>query len=485
MNCKYIDSIFSLFFLGFALWTVSYVVFFFIGYSFSSLAVLSVALIVLVIVLFVYRCVSNKYIDFISVKESVALILFVSLAIFLTLCLHRPDSDDQLYLNVSIAVLDYAKTIFKDIPVLQHRLHVIMPYELAKSSVTYIAGVPLLVSYYLILPGFLSVFVVIANYQLLKLLIGKNWIVGMVFFFIVMLVWGDIHRTYANFGFVRLFQGKAVLVSIIIPAIFYYYFKFAETLDKKNILFLAFTMVAGCGFTATGIVVCLIVLSILILSTVFKDIYAIKKYLLLFLCLIVPLALGLVMRFYFGVVTNAVHTSHGFQEHTTNYDMFLMMFGDGYRGFFAVACFVVSPFFVTNAKVRPIYRNFVIISVVLLMIPCTSEIIAKLTYPTLSWRWLWALPVPFAMSMVVGRLGGELFSRGVKGVGIRHVAALMLVLIFIFNSKPHVLSKYNRRTTLKWPSPKIRKNTIWLRLYKEYAVIEKNRICLKSSKKCF
>jgi hypothetical protein len=63
-------------------------------------------------------------------------------------------------------------------------------------------------------------------YRLLRELVPQGWIIGLLFFFVVMLAWGDVHRSLANFGFVRLFQGKAVFVSAVVPALFYTSFFF-------------------------------------------------------------------------------------------------------------------------------------------------------------------------------------------------------------------------------------------------------------------
>ena len=90
--------------------------------------------------------------------------------------------------------------------------------------VSYITGLPLLDSYYLLVPALMSALTVIVTYRLLRKLVPEGWIIGMLFFFVVMLAWGDVHRTLANFGFVRMFQGKSVLVSAVVPALFLYFF---------------------------------------------------------------------------------------------------------------------------------------------------------------------------------------------------------------------------------------------------------------------
>ncbi len=488
MNSKYINVLTDLFFTSFACWVIAYVLVFFLGFSFASLAIVGFVFVVIGDSLLLLQCAKDQSLEKISIKELIILVFFICVAVFLTLCLKRPDADDRLYLSVAISVLEYTEVAFKNIPLFHKHLHVILPYDLAKSCVTYITGIPILVSYYLIVPVFVSIFVVIVNYQLLKLLIGHDWVIGLMFFFVIMLAWGDVHRTYANFGFVRIFQGKAALVSVVIPAIFLYYLKFVETFNKKYILLLSASMVAGCGFTATGIVVCPLILTILFVSSIVENINFVKEHSLLMLCLVIPVIFGLMMYFYFGIQRSGVHTLQGVQQHTTNLEMIQMVFGDGYRGIFALVCFAISPFFVGTSKVKIVYRNFVVICLILLLLPQTSEVIAQMTYPTLSWRWLWILPIPFSMSVVVGRLGGIQWGtiRCMKGnLSLRHVIALLLTIIFIVNDKPLVVSEENQRTSLTWPSPKIAKRKIWLRLHEEFGEVQGYRIYVKSAEKYF
>ena len=43
----------------------------------------------------------------------------------------------------------------------------------------------------------------------------------MIFLTAIMLTWGEVHRTFANFGLARIFQGKALLVTLFTPALFF------------------------------------------------------------------------------------------------------------------------------------------------------------------------------------------------------------------------------------------------------------------------
>jgi len=419
-----------------------------------------------------------------SKQEVLALCLFICSAALVTLCLNRPDSDDQTYLGISILVLDYAEIPLRLIPSSVFKSgYAFSSHELLKSALTYSTGIPILFSHYLIIPAFLSSFVILIHWKLLKLLIGKKWVIGIVFFFIVMLAWGDIHRTHANFGLVRLFQGKACFVSIIIPGIIYYFLKYHETSQKKYALLLFFTIISGVGFTPTAIIVGPLTLGVLLIANIQFDRNQIKKHLLLATALLVPLSVGLLIIFYYGNVLPGVHTAQGVRQHTTNYEMLQFVLGNGYRGIFALVCFAISPLFITNHHVKKGYRNFVLVCLLLLAVPWTSEIIARSTHYSASWRWLWMLPMPLAMCIVMGSLT-ELYHNKRK-MPVGYICVIMLSLVFILSSKRLVISQENY-TEFTWPAFKIpNQEKIWIRSYEEYGFIRNNYIYMKKSNKEF
>ncbi len=420
-----------------------------------------------------------------STSETGLLLLFLCSSVLITLCLNRPDPDDQHYIGISVLALDYLHTPLQLIPSEVFKSgYAFSSFNLIASALSYSTGIPILYSYYFVIPAFFSIIVILIHWKILTLLTGKGWIVGLIFFLIVMLAWGDDHRTHANFGFVRLFQGKACFVSIITPAIILYFLKFQEQFQKKYAVLLFFTIVAGIGFTPTGIIVGPLTIGVLFLANIKFDRERFKKNLPLALSIIIPLLLGLIIKFHLiGGLKSGVHTARGVQEHTTNYAMLQFVLGPGYRGLFALFCFVISPFFVKNKQVKKGYMNFVIVCVLLLVIPWTSEFLAHLTYPTISWRWLWVLPLPLAMCIVTGSIS-EFFRNRAKAL-YGYIVITVLSVIFVASSERLVISEENY-TTFHWPAFKLRnQEKIYLRPYGEHGIIQNGYIFMETSKKSF
>jgi hypothetical protein len=468
------------------LYTLSHIV----GYLFnlSPLGILYLYFSVLLIFLLLYFLFVRidckfKY-HLLDKKELYFVGFFIALSVVLTLCLNRPDADDQYYLNSAIEYLAKNTHPISESKYVHQRRAALAAYESLRANVSSLFNIPILISYYLLVPAIISIFVATIHIKLLQLTIRDDWVYGMLFFFIVMLVWGDIHRTHANFGLVRLFQGKAVFVSLIIPAIIYYYFKYFQTEKRKYMLLLSACIVAGVGFTPTALVVEPLLLLVLYISGIFSFKKSDKSYYVtLFSAVFMLILLGLLFKQYFNISNATVHTPRGTVEHTTNLEMITYVVGSGFRGWFALFCFIISPFFIRNTSIRKVYFNFTIICCLLMAIPWTSEFIAKNTYKTASWRWLWMIPLPFAMSVVMGSIPRKLSGR-MFNIPIGFYVYFIICLIFVLSSKRYVLSEENY-TTFSLPKPKIESNQMWLRNYGEYGLIEGNRICVESLNQCY
>ncbi|WP_319549691.1 DUF6077 domain-containing protein [Desulfogranum marinum] len=485
MSSRYIEIFSDLFFTAYGCFTLIGVIGYFVGLDFIALLIVSGICIVVIAFLAVYFCYRDEVWCRLPYTQFLCLGLFIVASVCLTLCLNRPDSDDRTYLGLSILILENPDIPIRAIISGLHKGYALSYYEFIKSSLTFITGVPILYSYYLVVPSIIAIMATIMQWRLLKLLVEDRWLVGMLFFFIVMLTWGDVHRTHANFGFVRMFQGKACFVTLVIPSIFYYFLKYQQAYRKRYAVFLVFVLLSGVGFTPTGIIVGPLSLLVLMLANISFSRDEMKRNFLLALSLLVPLGIGLVMKFYFGHTRSGVHTQYGvrFHAHTANYEMLRFVLGSGYRGWFSLFCFVVSPLFITNKSVKKSYRNFVALAVLMLAMPWTSEIIARATYPTASWRWLWMLPLTTSMSIVIGGIPGLLKSK--RGVFVGYGLSVFLVLVFVFSSSRLVVSKENG-TSFGKPAFKLPdSNRIWLDTHRKYAVVKGAKIYFKKSGKSF
>lgn len=466
----------DLFFVCFGVWSLVEILCYILDLSFVNMVWIGFSM-MLVSALIVLK--SNRFsrqVEVGSILEQSVLIIIMLSAVVLTICLFRPDADDQFYLTIALGVLDAPSVPLSEAPLLAHvGPYMLTSYEMFRAAVSYVTGWPILYSYYLIVPGFFAIFVVTSNWRLLRLMSGDEWIAGILFFLLVMIAWGDVHRTYPNFGFVRLFQGKAGFVSIVIPGIYYYFYKLLETREKRYIILLLLTLLCGVGFTPTGISIGTMIFVLLLVCNINVARGDLKKNLLRLASILPLLLLGVYIMLNFKFNRQGVHTPEGTKPSTTTYAMMEFVMGKGLRGGLALLSLVISPLLIDNKSIDKHYKKLMLLLIILLSIPWTSNIVAQLSVRSGSWRWLWCIPFPIIMAFVAGKLY-SFRSKLVNGP----IFFLLLCISFYFAEGSTVISQKNK-TSFSWPMPKIpNQQVLNLRNYKKVPV-KSGRVYLRNS----
>jgi hypothetical protein len=189
------------------------------------------------------------------------------------------------------------------------------------------------------------VFVVLVHWRLLRLLIGEQWLVGLAFFLHCHAqLGGRTPHAMPTSAFVRLFQGKAALVSLVVPALIFYFLKYHQTADRKYALLLFFALIAGIGFTPTGIVVGLLTLLALLAANVRRAAASARKLLVWSAILSPPRGGRTTDHLLFPACGQPGERSVGgpAKRHELWTHCYFVL-GPGLRGLFALACFAISP----------------------------------------------------------------------------------------------------------------------------------------------
>ncbi len=255
--------------LGFALWTVSANVAVLTGASLRTLLICAGPLLAALMIL--YAAFHGKFRESDPSPESgerarpskaatwgVAVIALAALAV--TLASHRPDIDDAFYVNMAVGAAENPTqpllarcTLYdlKDIPL--SSLNKFQAFEVLAGAVSSLTGIPAMAVIHLIFSGLAALLFAAGNTLLLRFLRVKNpgWTLAALFVVLVSL--GQTHRAYGNFGFVRLFQGKAIYVTVIVPLIIYFALRFARSGRAADWLLLASAQVCGLGLTSSSL----------------------------------------------------------------------------------------------------------------------------------------------------------------------------------------------------------------------------------------
>ncbi|WP_413625506.1 DUF6077 domain-containing protein [Luteibacter sp. Lutesp34] len=171
----------------------------------------------------------------------------------LALWVVRPDQDDAFYVGVSAFAAGHpSEALLAFDPMLAERSWpLIFPsyrfasYELLVAAIAHVSGMSAITIAHVALPPLAAAAAILATYSLARELRPSDALVTTFIFMLLTVVLGETARSPANFGFDRIFQGKAVLLSVIIPSIYTFTFRYTKRPQGRKDLY-----VLGCAYLA-------------------------------------------------------------------------------------------------------------------------------------------------------------------------------------------------------------------------------------------
>ena len=191
------------------------------------------------------------------------LVVFAFLIALLAISVHRPDSDDGMYINMATTAAD-----FPDEPLLSfdgslpeskvallepaYRSHTL---EILAGLLARISGLPAIAILHIGIAFWAALLTVFAQAELQKILAPKQWLLATVFTILLLLALGETHRSYGNFAVVRIHQGKGILLTAILPLLLTYAIHFMRSPSARNWGLLLLAMIAATGTSSAGLVI--------------------------------------------------------------------------------------------------------------------------------------------------------------------------------------------------------------------------------------
>lgn len=176
------------------------------------------------------------------------------------LFVHRPNTDDAVYVHIAVAAADHpASALFATdtlhglptpSPILD--LYRAQSFELMQGALALLTRIPAIEIAHLYLPVLLGFFLPYAHARLLRWLVPGRWFWAVLLAVIFLLTVGDTIRNYSSHGLVRLVQGKTVFLSLAVPLLFAHGLEFARAPGAGRWLRLAATQVACVGLTSSA-----------------------------------------------------------------------------------------------------------------------------------------------------------------------------------------------------------------------------------------
>ncbi|MCZ6464058.1 MAG: DUF6077 domain-containing protein, partial [Proteobacteria bacterium] len=352
------------------------------------------------------------------------------------LTVHRPDADDAFYLNLAVSAVDdpSLRLIHWDtihgvagvpIPLLVYKVHSL---ELLEAVVAWATGLPVLSVAHVMVPAVAAVGVPLAFARLARLLVPGRWIwavAGAILFFVCI---GAPHQGYGNFGLVRLHQGKAIMLSVVLPLVAATALEFGLAPSRARWLRLAAAQIAALGLSASSLWAAPLVAGLCLASTVSFRAGAVARSL-------GTVAAGLAASSYLVVVAVvlAVPTIAAFavalpSEWEINSDPAFVLgnvLGDGALGWISLWIAAAGWSLATSSLLRR-FAVVLPLGFLLLWNPLTSDWVASyITGVPTYWRIFWLLPLPFLVGAAL-TAPLELAHHPALRFGIPAVAAVLM-----------------------------------------------------------
>lgn len=383
--------------------------------------------------------------------------LLAAAAVALTLISHRPDADDAFYVNVAVAAADvpqralFSADTMHGIPGLPLHLSVyrVASFELLNGAIAYLTGIPAIYAFHWLSAAGAALLVPLAHARLFRVLTPRRWLPSVATALFVLVAAGETHRWYGNFAFVRLWQGKAIFLSVFLPLIYAHAMRFAVRPNRRDWLMLAMAQIAAVGCTSSAL-------------------WLAPASAIVALCCAAPLSftglrivvLGLLASAYVlgaAWVTSAslagVLSPDPLIAAPPLFGALVTVLGDSRLLVFGVASLLIGWVFASPGLAR---RFAVVVPLAVwigLLNPYTADwVSAHVTGPPY-WRSMWAVPLPIIVALVLTSpldLRWRVLPPGTQRAGWLGVLASFALLVPRYNG----LSPENG-VRLGWPSLKV------------------------------
>lgn len=211
-----------------------------------------------------------------------------------------------------------------------------------------------------------------------------------------MVVWGDGHLTFGNFGLVRIYQGKGIWLVSLLPITMLASLRFFDHPCLGNWLRLSLVQVASIGVTTNALVVAPLAVSLILFAGVKPKIKEIRIILTGVLSSLPVVMIGWVMLHRMEPMVVALQTDPEFFGYT--YPM-----GQS-RSPLIMAALLFLPLMAQDSVSRMgrWLADYGRLLICLLCLPLIPEFASHTLGHVFSWRIFWAWPVPLCISLCVG-----------------------------------------------------------------------------------
>ncbi len=183
----------------------------------------------------------------------------------LTLSCVRPRTDDPFYINMSVGIADHPERPLLAVATMHgpvtdrlpqqtmfvpYRVH---SFESLGGYLSYLTGIDAIAVVHFGLATFFGWFAVLALARLFRIAAPRHWLLALVATLVYYFVEGSAGRGFANQAFVRMFHGKAAMLTALVPLILAYGIRYGTRPSRWRFALLSLAQICAMGLTSTAI----------------------------------------------------------------------------------------------------------------------------------------------------------------------------------------------------------------------------------------
>jgi hypothetical protein len=357
-----------------------------------------------------------------------------TIAVAATLGTLRADPDDAFFVSLASSALDHPTAplygfdnLYRDgLPLMEQARHLMQTYEYFVAMLASLSGISVHTVYYLVLPGIWTVLGVLVQWLLLRRLLPPfAALVGLAALVAFLVFWGDEHRTFGNFGFVRMYQGKAIYLFVVLPMIVWSALAYRDQPNWRNWALLLLHQCAGVGFSLTALFVAPLAAGAVLLASAQWSRRSMRITAIGLAASMAVLCAAVGMKVYMDQYAEGAKLppellkslpailDKGVQSGVNAFYQIPPAAVLGYRtvlgmerSSIALLVLLLIPFLASRAKLRGAswLCNYLFVCTVLFLCPAASQVLEKYVVDVLNWRIFWAWPVPLLLALAIGAL---------------------------------------------------------------------------------
>jgi hypothetical protein len=353
----------------------------------------------------------------VAARHDAALLVLLAGLALLPLLLHRPDPDDAAFLNLAAGMIADPRPILTHDAMLgdpaqpiilpTYRIEALHALIAAVSGLTRMAPIEVA---HLLWPVAAGLFVAGALYLFCRAFAGEAWLPALLLCLLLLVLQGEAHRSYGNFGFLRLQQGKSALFLGCVPLIWVFALRFWAAGDgrerRRSWALLALTQAAATGLSANAVFLCPVALLAVGLGLWLSEPARIGRLVLLGLSGIWPVAAGLMV-----LLTTGAYPSEFLEVPGPLADLRSVLGAEG--AVLLMPAALAAGALMTGALRRAVLGAAAVFALLALN-PLLDPLLARHLTGNLNWRLLFAFPAP---ALLAAALAGALWGAVRHGYG--------------------------------------------------------------------